>query len=140
MKTNPAIIHATLALGATVTAPFYDVNISQQLCMPACADETPVFVPQFSVNSIENVGTSQYIINMHVEGTINYVPCGCGCCNTKSQVISQDFTLPVFSATAITGATIAAGATQNAIVKHPCKECSRDFVSDTPITVTITTA
>lgn len=48
-RTIPAIITATLAVGATATAPYYDVNITQQLCTPACVDETPVFTPSFSV-------------------------------------------------------------------------------------------
>lgn len=99
-RTIPAIIKATLAAGATTAAPYYDVNITQQLCTPACVDETPVFAPQFSVKSIANVGTSQYIIVIHVEGVVNYIPCNCGSCCTRSQVVSQDFTIPVFSATA----------------------------------------
>lgn len=69
-RTIPAIIIATLAAGATAAAPYYDVNITQQLCTPACVDETPVFAPQFSVKSIAKVGTSQYIIVIHVEGVI----------------------------------------------------------------------
>lgn len=93
-RTIPAIIVATLAAGATAAAPYYDVNITQQLCTPACVDETPVFVPQFSVKSIANVGTSQYIIVIHVEGVMNYIPCNCGSCCTRSQVVSQDFTIP----------------------------------------------
>ena len=94
-RTIPAIIIATLAAGATAAAPYYDVNITQQLCTPACVDETPVFAPKFSVKSIANVGTSQYIIVIHVEGVINYIPCNCGSCCTRSQVVSQDFTIPV---------------------------------------------
>lgn len=139
-RTTPAIIHATLAIGSTAAAPYYDVNIEQQLCMCACADERPVFNPQFSVLSIENVGTSQYLVNMHVEGVVSYVPCNCGSCATKSQVISQDFSVPVFSATAISGVTIAAGQSRNAIVRNACANCSKAFESDTPITLTITTA
>lgn len=138
-KTNPAIIHATLAVGSSVTAPYYDINITQQLCQCACVDEKPVFAPQFSVLSIENVGTSQYLINIHVEGVVNYIPCGCSSCATRSQIISQDFAIPVFSATAITGATITAGAPQNLIVKYACANCSKTFVSDTPITLTLIT-
>lgn len=100
-RTFPAHITATLAVGATATAPYYDVNITQQLCTPACVDETPVFAPTFTVKSIANVGTSQYLVVLHVEGVINYVPCNCGSCCTRSQVVSQDFTIPVFSATPI---------------------------------------
>lgn len=70
-RTIPANITATLAVGATATAPYYDVNITQQLCTPACVDETPVFAPKISVKSIANVGTSQYLVVLHVEGVIN---------------------------------------------------------------------
>lgn len=140
MRPYPANIHATLAAGATVTAPYYDVNIVQTLCQMVCADETPVFSPMFSVVSVETVGTSQYLVHLHVEGTISYMPCGGGCCQTKTQVLSQDFSVPVFSAAAISGVTVSAGATQNGIVRIPCKSCSNTFVSDTPVTLTITTA
>lgn len=135
-KTTPAAIHATLALGSSVTAPYYDVNIEQQLCQCACQDERPVFAPSFSVSSIENVGTNQYLVYMHVEGVVSYVPCGCGTCCTRSQLISQDFTVPVYSTTEITGVTVTVGASSNSIVRVACKECSRTFVSDTPITLT----
>lgn len=139
MRDNPAIIHATLAVGASATAPYYDVNITQRLCHSACCDETPVFVPVFSIKKVEAVGTSQYLITLHVEGTISYMPCGCGCCATRTQLVSQDFTIPVFSATAVTGATVTAGSSANAITKMPCQQCSRTFVSDTPLTIAITT-
>lgn len=139
-KTIPAVIHATLAVGATTTAPYFDVNITQQLCVCACADERPVFNPQFSVLSIEPVGTSQYLVNLHVEGVVNYIPCGCGSCATRQQIISQDFSVPVFSAATVTGATITAGASLNYIAKSACANCSNTFVSDTPITLTIVTA
>ena len=139
-RTIPAIITATLAAGASATAPYYDVNITQQLCTPACVDETPVFAPTFTVKSIANVGTSQYIIVVHVEGVISYIPCNCGSCCTRSQVVSQDFTIPVFSATAINSATIAVGAVQNGIARISCCNCSKTFVSDSPVTLTLTTA
>lgn len=134
---NQANIQVTLAVGSSVTNPYYDVNITQKLCSAACADETPVFNPSFSVKSVENVGTNQYLAYVHIEGTITYMPCGCGCCATRSQMISQDFSLPIFSSTAITGITITTGATANTIVKEPCKNCSRIFSSSTPVTVNI---
>lgn len=136
-RTIPACIMATLAVGATATAPYYDVNITQQLCAPSCVDETPVFNPQFSVKSIDNVGTSQYLITIHVEGVISYVPCNCGSCCTRSQVVSQDFTIPVFSATAITNVTISLGSVKNRLVKVACCSCSKTFVCDAPLTLTI---
>ena len=136
-RTIPAIITATLAVGATATAPYYDVNITQQLCTPACVDETPVFTPSFSVKSIAKVGTSQYLVVLHVEGVINYVPCNCSTCCTRSQVVSQDFTIPVFSATAINSVTPTIGAVQNGIARIACCSCSKTFVSDAPLTLTI---
>lgn len=137
-RTFPAHITATLAVGATATAPYYDVNITQQLCTPACVDETPVFAPTFTVKSIANVGTSQYLVVLHVEGVINYVPCNCGTCCTRSQVVSQDFTIPVFSATPIGSVTPSIGAVQNGIARIACCSCSKTFVSDAPLTLTIT--
>ena len=128
---------ATLAVGATATAPYYGVNITQQLCAPSCVDETPVFNPQFSVKSIDNVGTSQYLITIHVEGVISYVPCNCGSCCTRSQVVSQDFTIPAFSATAITNVTTSLGSVKNRLVKVACCSCSKTFVCDAPLTLTI---
>lgn len=136
-RTIPACIMATLAVGATATAPYYDVNITQQLCAPSCVDETPVFNPQFSVKSIANVGTSQYLITIHVEGVISYVPCNCGSCCTRSQVVSQDSTIPVFSATAITNVTTSLGSVKNRLVKVACCSCSKTFVCDAPLTLTI---
>lgn len=136
-RTIPAIITATLAVGATATAPYYDVNITQQLCTPACVDETPVFTPSFSVKSIAKVGTSQYLVVLHVEGVINYVPCNCGTCCTRSQMVSQDFTIPVFSATAINSVTPTIGTVQNGIARIACCSCSKTFVSDAPLTLTI---
>lgn len=139
-KTIPAEIHATLALGSTSAAPFYDVRINQTLCQCACVDETPVFSPSLSVNSIEAVGTNQYLVSIHVEGVIAYVPCGCGTCSTRTQVISQDFNVPIYSATAITGVTITTGSINNSITRYSCSNCSKGFVSDIPMTLTITTA
>lgn len=139
-KTIPAEIHATLAIGSPAAAPYYDVNIVQRLCGQACADETPVFVPVFSVLSHEEVGASKWLVNLHVEGVIHYIPCGCGSCSTKQQIVSQDFSIPVFSATGISGVTVSADPSFNYVSKVCCKDCSTTFVSNTPITLTITTA
>lgn len=140
MKTIPALIHATFGAGKNSSPYYYDVNITQTLCQAACCDEKPIFKPQFSVLSVEQVGEGQYIVNVHVEGAVSYIPCGCGSCQTRTQNISQDFTIPVYSATALTGATITAGTTQNLMAKEPCCQCSKTFVSDTPISLAVTTA
>ena len=139
-RTDPAIITATLALGASISAPYYDINITQRLCSAACADETPVFSPQFSVKSIANVGTSQYLVVIHAEGVISYVPSGGATCCTRSQLISQDFAVPVFSTAAISSVTPTAGTAHNGIVRLSCCGSSRTFVSDVPLTLTITAA
>lgn len=135
-KTTPALINATLAVGSTATAPYYDVNITQQLCTPACVDETPVFTPQFSVKEVVPVGTNQYLAVIHVEGVISYIPCNCGSCCTRSQVISQDFTMPIYSTT-VPAVTLTAGAAVNGIARISCCDCSKTFVSDVPLTLTI---
>lgn len=136
-KQNPAIITATLAAGST-TSPYYvQVNISQRLCSPTCVDETPVFNPAFSYVSLSNVGTSQYVVNVHVEGVIAYIPCGCNSCSTRSQLISQDFTIPLFSATAPTSVTITSGTVVNSVEGVGCESCSRSFVSEIPLTITV---
>lgn len=139
-NTNRATITATLAVGATTGAPYYQINISQKLCCKACEDEIPVFNPAFSVVSISNVGTNQYVATIHVEGLISYTPCRSGNCNTKSMMLSQNFTLPIYSTTAIESIAITKGASVNRIASSPCNPCSRDFVSETPLTLTITTA
>ena len=126
---QPAVITATLAAGST-TSPYYaQVNISQRLCYKTCADVTPVFNPQFSVVSLDSVGTNQYVATIHVEGIISYVPCGGGCC-----------TIPIYSTTALTGATVAAGSVVNSVAASACQNCSRAFVSETPLTITTATA
>jgi hypothetical protein len=137
MKQNPATITATLAAGSAASPYFVQANISQKLCSPSCVDETPVFNPAYTFKSIAEVGTGQYVVTVHVEGIIAYVPCGRNTCCTRSQLISQDFTIPLASATAPTSVTITQGATVNAIAQVGCQNCSRDFVSETPLTITV---
>ena len=135
-KIQPAIITPVLAAGSTTSPYFFQVNISQRLCEKTCAETTPVFAPRFSLRSLATVGTGQYVATIHVEGIISYVPCNGGCNCTKQQPLSQDFTIPIKSATAPT-VTIAQGASVNMIAATSCKPCSRSFVSETPLTVTV---
>jgi hypothetical protein len=97
----------------------------------------PLFNPQFSLVGYSAVGTGQYVATIHVEGLISYVPCGGNSCCTRTQLISQNFTIPFASATAPTSVTIEAGTTVNAIQVVACQSCSRDFVSAIPITLTV---
>ena len=136
-KINSAVITPVLAAGS-VTSPYYfQVNISQRLCWPACADLTPVFNPVFSLESVSQVGTGQYVATVKVEGVISYVPCGQNECCTKSQVISQTFTIPIASATAPTSVTLSQGVSVNAVNVNACQNCGRSFVSETPLVVTV---
>ncbi len=136
-KINSAVITPVLAAGS-VTSPYYfQVNISQRLCWPACVDRTPVFNPSFSVESVNQVGTGEYVATIKVEGVISYVPCGQSECCTKSQVISQSFTIPIASATAPTSVTVTSGASINAVNVAGCQSCGRAFVSETPLVVTV---
>lgn len=138
-KIQPATISRTLGAGSTASPFYWWVTIEQPLCCKTCADNTPVFSPQFSLESVENVGADQYVVTIHVEGIISYVPCGGGCCNTKTQPVSQNFTIPIASTETPT-VTIAQGTTANSIVAKSCQPCSRDFLSVTPLTVTVATA
>ena len=138
-KIQPAVITPTLAAGSVASPYFWEVNISQRLCYPTCADVTPVFSPQFSLVSVTPVGTGQYMATIQVQGIISYVPCNGSCGCTKQQPISQEFTIPIASTTAPT-VTIAAGASVNSVAASGCQTCSRSFVSETPLTVTVTTA
>ena len=136
-KVHPATITPVLAAGSVASPFFVQVNISQRLCKKTCVGRTPVFAPQFSLVGFDNVGTVQYVATIHVEGIIGYTPCETdGCCD-KSQVLSQDFTVPFTSATAPTSVTVLAGATVNTISAAPCQRCSRSFVSETPLTITV---
>lgn len=136
---QPAVITAVPFLGSTASPYAVQVNITQRLCNKCCAGSTPVFAPQFSIRSVSNVGEDQYAVTMHVEGIISYVPCGGGCGCTKQQPLSQDFVVYVQSATAPT-ITLAAGSTINSLAVTPCQSCSRSFVSETPLTLTVATA
>ena len=138
-KIPAASITPVLAAGSVASPYFWEVNISQRLCDKTCADNTPVFAPQFSLKSLDLVGTGQYMATIHVEGIISYVPCNGGCGCTKTQPVSQDFTIPIASATEPT-VTIAQGAAVNSIAATGCQRCSRMFVSETPLTVTVTAA
>ena len=135
-KIQPALITFTPALGSTASPYAGMVNITQRLCFSCCADSTPVFQPLFSVKSIAPAGTNLYAVTIHVEGIISYVPCNGGCCCTKQQPLSQDFPVVISSATVPT-VTLAQEASINALAATPCQPCSRTFVSDTPITLTV---
>lgn len=136
---QPAVITATLAAGSAASPYYAQVNISQRLCYKTCADVAPVFSPQFSVVSLASVGTNQYVLTINVQGIISYAPCNGSCC-TKQQPINQNFTIPLYSTTALSSATVAAGSVVNSVATSPCQKCSRMFVSETPLTITTTAA
>ena len=131
-----ANITATLAAGSVASPYQYLINITQKLCKPSCVEQTPVFAPVFSLVGITQVGVGQFLATIHVEGVISYVPCDGNVCCTKLQLISQDFTIPI-AATAVTTVTLAKGTTINTIAGAPCKTCSRNFVSESPLVVTV---
>lgn len=136
-KIQAALITPVLAAGSVASPYFVEVNISQRLCFKTCVSNTPVFAPKFSMKSLANVGTNQYVATIHVEGIISYVPCNGGCDCTKQQPLSQDFTIPIYSATAPTSVTVEAGNTVNAIAATGCQKCGRTFVSETPLTLIV---
>ena len=136
-KINSATITPVLAAGSVASPYYVQVNISQRLCYKSCVESQPSFAPLFSVKSVAQVGTGQYVATIHVEGLVSYIPCNGDECCTKTQLISQDFTLPIASATAPTSVTVVPGTPVNVIVGGTCQSCSRSFVNETPITVTV---
>lgn len=140
-KTIPAIIVATMAAGKTSSPYLYNVGIAQQLCEPTCVDEKPVFTPVFSVADISSAGlTNMYNVTVHVEGVVNYTPCYCSTCCTRPQIISQDFVIPIYSTTAVSNVTLSSGTPSNGVVKHSCCNCSKTFVCDVALSLTVVTA
>ena len=135
-KIQPAVITPVLALGSSASPYFLQVNITQRLCFQTCVEQTPVFSPSFSLLGVSQVGASQYIATIRVEGIISYVPCNGGCECTKQQPLSQEFTVPIASTETPT-VTITKGATVNAMAASGCQRCSRQFVSETPLTITV---
>lgn len=135
-KIQSAVITPTLVAGSTTSPYAYLVNVTQRLCFPTCADTTPVFLPQYSIVSTTLVSTGLYSVTINVQGTISYVQCGGGCGCTKTQPLNQDFTILIASATVPT-ITLAQGATNNSVSATACQECSRTFVSETPITIAV---
>ena len=131
-----ARVIATLAAGSTTSPYYFQVNITKVLCKPTCASNVPVFVPAFTLLGFSSVGAGQYVATVRVQAVVTYDPCGTNCCS-KSEVVSQLFTIPFASATAPTSVTLSQGATVNAIAAHGCKRCSRTFVSETPLTLTV---
>lgn len=138
-KLQAPVITPVLAAGSTASPYYYQLNITQRLCFPTCSDNTPVFSPQFSLVGVAQVGTGQYAATIRVQGIVSYVPCNGGCC-AKQQPISGTFTIPIASATAPTAVTVTAGATVNTIATAACQKCSRTFVSETPLSITVTAA
>lgn len=136
-QVQAADITATLAAGS-VTSPYYFMaNISQRLCFKTCVATTPVFVPRFSLLSFSKVGTNQYVATVHCEGIISYVPCNGNCDCTQQQPLSQNFTIPFYFAGTPLTVTLSQGATINALAASGCQQCTRQFVSETPIALTV---
>lgn len=136
-KVHAAVITPVLAAGSVASPYFVQVNISQRLCKKACVNLPPVFNPVFSLVDYAAVGTGQYVATVKVEGIIAYTPCDTdGCCD-KTQVISQEFTIPFASAAVPTAVTITQGVPVNTIAVTGCQKCSRAFVSETPVTLTV---
>jgi len=136
---QPASISVTPMLGSTASPYEVLVNITQRLCFPCCVGNPPVFDGRYSLVGVSQVGEGQYVATLHCEGVICYTPLGGGCGCTKSQPLSQDFTIPIASTTAPT-ITLAQGASKNTLATTACQQASRTFVSETPLTITIATA
>lgn len=136
-KVNSATITPVIAAGSTTSPYFVLVNISQRLCYKTCVSRSPVFDPRFSVVGFSQVGTGHYVATIHVEGIICYSPCESNGCCDKMQNVSQDFTIPFASTDALSSVTLEQGASVNVMAAVDCQKCSRSFVSETPLSLTI---
>lgn len=135
---NSAIITPVLAAGSTDSPYLFQVNISQRLCTPTCVGQTPVFNPVFSLVGYSQVGATAYVATINVQGLISYTPCKTNnCCCTKTQVLNQNFSIPFVSATAPTSVSITQGTPVNSVSAQPCQNCSRNFVSETPVSLSV---
>lgn len=130
-----ATIQATLG-AASIANPYYiSVRITKQLCNKTSM--APVFNPVFTLVSYRTVGTDQYEAIVNVQGIATYTPCG-KCC-AKSQTVNENFVIPFYSATTPESVTVSGGAAVNTLVSGGCCSCcSNTFVSDVPVTLTIT--
>lgn len=136
-KIQPAVITPVLALGSVASPYFIQVQIAQRLCYRTCVDNTPVFNPRFSVLSVAQVAPTQYVATIHVDGIISYVQCNGGCSCTKQQPLSQDFTVPISKTDTAPVVSLTQGATVNTVATVGCQTCGRNFISETPITITV---
>lgn len=136
-KIQPAVITPVLALGSVASPYFVQVQVAQRLCYPTCVENTPVFNPRFSVKSVAQVAATQYVATIHVEGVISYVKCHEGCDCSKQQPLSQDFTVPISKTGTAPVVSLTQGASVNAMASVGCQTCGRNFLSETPITITV---
>ena len=134
---NSAIISPVLAAGSTTSPYLFLVNLTQRLCQATCAEQTPVFAPIFSLVGYSQVGTNAYVATINVQGVISYTPCNKNNCCTKTQIVNQNFTIPFTSATAPTSVSITQGTAVNSVSAQPCQNCSRTFVSETPVNLVV---
>ena len=135
-----AIISATLAAGSVTSPYFYQVNVTETLCKNSCSEATPDFKPGFALVSYSNVGKGQYMATVSCSGVICYIPCGGGACCTKSQLVSQLFTIPFYSEDAPESVILTQGVSVNAISVKGCQSCGNVFVSETPLSLDVVTA
>ena len=139
-KIQPAIITPVLAAGSVASPYDWRINIVQPLCRKTCAANTPVFNPQFTLVGVSQTGTNKFNATIRVEGCISYVARGCGCNGCENQPLSQEFTIPFDFTGTNPVVSIAQDATANAMSVSGCQTCSRLFVSETPLTLTVAAA
>lgn len=130
-------ITPVLAAGSTASPYSYQLQLSRTLCKEACSAQTPVFNPRISMLGFAAVSSGNYVATLRLEGLVSYVPCGQEQCCTKSELVSEVFTVPFTSTTAPTSVAVAVGTAVNTIVRQGCRNCSRAYTSSIPMTLTI---
>lgn len=129
----------TLAAGSVASPYFYKSTITKQLCRKTCANNAPVFNPAFSLVSTSLVGENQYEVTINVQGSITYTPCGsCDCC-AKTQLVNENFIVPLYATTAPSAINVSGSVISNKIQTSGCSNCGNIFLSDCALTLTVTT-
>lgn len=136
-----ATVTTKLVAGKTSSPYLFDTSIVKQLCKNAEKGSPVVFNPTYNVLGIVDIAPQIYGIAVNVQGVVGYTPVGNCACNTKSQIINEDFVISVFSTTAVTAAAIERLTLDNFIQANRCNvSYGNTFVSNSIIRLTVTTA
>ena len=125
-------------IAIAATSQQYAARIVENLCNAFCL--TDAVQPQgnvtYSVSSIKVVNGTAFV-TIEANGSIQYVPKGCGTCRTKTRMFNESFTL-AFVGTGTPTVTITQGSQTQAAENIKCCNRASGWSITTDITVTAT--